>query len=1069
MKKLLWAGYVFFFLSGAVALIYEILWLRLLGHAFGNTTYAISTVLAAYMAGLGFGGWVIGRLVDRWTKPLFAYGCLEIGIGVYAAFTLILVQVIQLSYAAFANAVDPTAPALLVSARLLLSSLMLFIPTFLMGATLPVLAKFYIHRKETVGPGTAALYGFNTAGAMTGTLLAGFWILPAFGTRGTLSIAVAGNVAIGALACFLSRHCEPANAFVAGEAISATKIAFPRGGHASSAEKSGGLLAMTSGSRWLLAGLFLSGSIAMLYEVAWTRVLAVVLGSSTYAFTIMLATFLLGLALGSATYKKILEKRPARASEWAWLQLVISASALAALPFYERIGIFTVRLFALTIDQPAFMELGRLLTCGALMFIPTFCFGAIFPVSTALYTQDAGRIGRDVGRLYLSNTAGNIAGSLAAGFLLIPLVGIHKTILAAAILGALVGLAAIWNTSKEPAKRLAAFGLCGLVLVPGFWVNRQGWDPRVLTSGLYIRPHGSVAKNTVDILSWLYDVQNLYYREGLNCVVNVAQNGDHRFLKVNGKTDASTGLDMSTQLLSGHLPHLFHPNPKRTLIIGFGSGTTLAASLAHPIERADCAEIEQAVLDAAPYFDSINRKAYKDPRAKLITNDGRNHLLVHNGLYDVIISEPSNPWMSGTASLFTLEFYDLARKRLAPGGVFCQWLQAYAIAPEDFRMVVASVQKAFPHVTIWQSLPGDALILASAEPLVLDLNRVEARFRDSADFRSDLSRIGIHGPAGIVAYFELGSKDVKNYVSGARLHTDDDLSLEFNAPKALYQQGTAEMIFSILKSRRSENLPALLTENWSPEKHVEAILQIGEGYLAKGSGDSLGKAKDYFEKILETDPDNPRALVGLGRAALREDRLVPAVSYFEKATLRDPPSAEAYGYLGLAYLNGGGNRTALEYLKKAIELDNTNGNFYHWAAKALERLGRWENAALAYQTARKLKGQNLDLEIAQARNLRKSGDLKKAIGMLEGLRREYETHGPLYTELRLAYEKTGNLEPAIRAYEDLVRLNPYWYPYWVDLYKLYEKKGDKKGLERAKRQGLKTHPYFSDLLNNYSL
>jgi spermidine synthase len=1060
MKKTIWAGYLFFFVSGAVALVYEILWLRLLGHAFGNTTYAISTVLAAYMAGLGLGGWAVGRLADRWSRPLFAYGCLEIGIGIYAAFTLVLIQGIQQSYSAFAQAVDSTAPALLVSARLLLSSLMLFIPTFLMGATLPVLAKFYIHRRETIGSGTAALYGFNTAGAVAGTLLAGFWILPAFGTQGTLSIAVAGNVVIGVLACVLGRMGQTERH---SEAPYSSAPKNPELRDPSSAY--GGLRMTESSFRWILPGIFISGAIAMLYEVAWTRVLAVVLGSSTYAFTIMLATFLLGLALGSAAYKKILEKRPARVSEWAWLQIIIAASALVALPFYERIGIFTVRLFALTIDRPALLEIGRLLVCGALMLIPTFCFGAIFPVSTALYTQDTGRIGRDVGRLYLSNTAGNIAGSLAAGFLLIPLVGIHKTILAAAILGSLTGLAAFWNAWKAPAKRLAATALCGLVLAPGLWINRVGWDGRVLTSGLYIRPQGSVEKNTTEILSWLYDTETLFYREGLNCVVNVAQSGDHRFLKVNGKTDASTGLDMSTQLLSGHLPHLFHKDPRRTLIIGFGSGVTLAASLAHPVDKVDCVEIEQAVLDAAPFFDRVNRRAYRDARAKLITNDGRNHLLVHKEIYDVIISEPSNPWMSGTASLFTLEFYELARKRLAAGGVFCQWLQAYGIAPEDFRMVVASFQKVFPHVTLWQSLPGDALILASGEPLRLDLNRVEARFRDSADFRNDLARIGIRGPAGIVSYFELGPKDVNDYVKGARLHTDNDLSLEFNAPRALYAQGTAEMIFNILRSRRTENLPTLLTENWPAEKHTEAILQIGEGYLAKGGGDSLGQAKTYFKKILETDPDNPRALVGLGRTALREDKLVPAISYFEKAALQSPPSAEAYGYLGLAYLNGGGHRTALEYLKKAVELDKMNGNFYHWSAKALERLGWWKDAAEAYRLARQLNAQSLDLEIAYARSLRNSGNLEEAIEILERLREEFKTHGPIYTELRLAYEKAGNLEPAILAYEDLVKLNPYWYAYWVDLYKLYEKKGDKKGLERAKRQGLKTHPYFLNFIS----
>ncbi len=1041
-------GYFFFFVSGATALIYEVIWLRLLGFVFGNTTFAISSVLAIYMAGLGMGGYWMGRSADRSRRPMLGYGLLELGIGVYSSLTFLLMAVVQALYIVLAQAWNPSLP-LLTLMRFGLSSLIIFIPTFFMGATLPFLVKFYVRSSKVIGSEVAWLYSLNTAGALVGTLAAGYWLLPAFGTRSTLILAVMANILLGLGACLLSRKFE----FLKTPSPAEQQPEICEGGLS---------------SKWLLSGMALSGALAMLYEVSWTRILAVVLGSTIYAFTTMLATFLLGLALGSGVYKWILAKRSARPAEWAWLQIGIACSILATLPLYEKIGIANIRLFALTIDRPALLEPARFAVTCALMIVPTFGFGAIFPLTSSLYTRDPKNIGRGIGAIYLSNTVGNIVGSLAAGFLLIPALGIHRTFLGAVLLGGAAGIGVLATLARRSAKTLPIFAILATVFGTGIWINHQGWDPRILANGLYLRPQQAVAKGGIEILSWLCDVQNLFYREGLNSVVNVGQNGEQRFLKVNGKTDASNGLDMYTQLISGHLPHLLHPNPKQTLIIGFGSGTTLAAALAYPVERVDMVEIEPAVLQAAPYFESINRGSYRDPRAKLIVNDGRNHLLLHKGTYDVIISEPSNPWMAGTATLFTVEFYRLVAKRLAREGIFCQWLQAYTISPSDFQMVVASVHRVFPHVMLWQSLPGDTLILASQEPLRIDFDRMESRFENSQTIRSDFWRLGIPGPAGLLAFYELGESDLERYVQGARLHTDQDLTLEFSAPKALYQEGTASIIFNTLKTYRTNLLPPVFTRHPSDQKVLEACCQIAQAYLAKQDDESIEQAKFYFYQVLKERPQDPKALVGMGRSFLAEDKLLTAITIFQAALAQDPEFAEAHAYLGSAYLKGNAYQQALEHFEKAAQLNPKQSDLHFWKGKALEKLERWPEAAKAYGTSRQLCPRSLDLEIAYARSLRNAGNPGEAVKILEPLRREFAGYGEIYRELRLAYEALGKTRLAIQIYTELVQINPYYYPYWVDLADLLKKMGDEKSFRWALAQGKKTHNYFENFLSRES-
>lgn len=1064
---------VCFFCSGAAALMYEILWLRLLGLVFGNTTYAISTVLAAYMAGLGIGGYVIGRFADRLSKPLAYYGVLECLIGVYAAFTLPIVAAIQFSYVYIARTYDP-GDTMFTLVRLLLSLPVLFIPTFMMGATLPVLSKIFVKSSTTIGSGTAVLYGLNTAGALTGTVLTGFWLLPAVGVKATLIVTVILNLSIGIFALIVSRVWPP----YAPSRQSDLPASDQPESESQQPEPIENLSDETTPATadrkrienpLLLAGLFLSGIAAMLFEVAWTRILAAVLGSSTYAFTIMLATFLLGLAIGSAVFRIILSRRPASSVQWAWLQIGIAVAAAIALPIFDRVDLITLRLYAMTIGYPDLYNLARMLLCSALMLIPTFCFGALFPVSVGIYTRRVGAVARGIGNLYLANTGGNLVGSLAAGFLLIPTIGIFRTIQIAILVSAVLGFITLLFSRASVPKRIVRI-VCAIVL--GVFLFRhaeKGWDPRNLTRGLHITPYNSLSQTDVDLRASSCDRQVLYYREGLNSLVSVTQVGEHRNLKVNGKADASTVIDLHTQVFLGALPHMLHPDPKQSLVIGFGSGTTLAASLAFPVEKVDLVEIEPAVIAAAPYFERINRRSDQNPRANIIIGDGRNHLLVNPGKYDIIISEPSNPWMAGVANLFTVQFYELARDHLNDGGILCQWIHSYSMAPSDFKMIIATLNHIFPNLTLWNCLGGDWIIIASDQKVSFDYDRIQKLYETLPVFREDMKVLNIRGAAGVLSYFELGENDVRKFVEGARLNTDNTMLLEFNAPKNLHVQNTATVIQKLIARHRTETLPSIKKTGPGVTEMPRTLNQLGEGRFGQKRFKADNEVISYFEKamkLIALDGDHAIAAMGLGRVFVHAGKPQNALPHLTKAVKLDPNLAEAWAYLGVAYQKVQQKENALLALEKAVELDDTNWQYSFWLGQVLDSLKRFDAAVDAFKRTTEANPYKLDAQMSYGRALKSAGRLSDATEFFENLRLEFESYFPISQELKTIYLQNDQLDAAIAVYEDLVRINPYKKQYWLDLILLYDKASgaDQERVDNAIRHGRKTSPMFDDEL-----
>jgi spermidine synthase len=766
-----------FFLSGATALVYEVVWLRMLGLVFGHTVYAVTTVLAAFMAGLGLGSLLFGRRAARFGDPVRAYGWMEIAIGVTCAVTPWLFHLASLVYADVHRVLDLSHNAFsFVQFALVL--VLLLVPTTLMGGTLPILSQALVAQGEALARPVGLLYAINTFGAVLGVALAGYSLLPGLGNRATLMVAAVANVAIGVAALLYRLRSH-----------SGQEMPEPRPEPRSRREVRAGAPAGGPATVWPVVALALSGAASMIYEVAWTRALSLVVGSSTYAFTGMLLVFLVGLAGGAALYSWLRGRHPANPRVFAALQVAIGATVVLALHVFER----APDLFLLGVrwsDSPRFVQAVQLAVSSAALLPTALLIGATFPCAAAAVVQGPGGAGRRVGQLYAANTLGAIGGVVLAGFALIPAVGMHSAITIGAALNFALGAALLargrpalgWQRPAATATGVAAVAVLFLPI----------WDLRTLVSGpaIYAKRYLGLGARLGDAVQGR---EVLFYRDGPSATITVERSGGFLSLLVNGKVDASTApADMPTQLMLGHLPLLLHPEPRSVLVIGLGSGITAGAAARHAVQRLDVVEIEPAVIEASRFFRAEHADVLRDPRVRVVVGDARSVLAITATRYDVITSEPSNPWIGGIASLFSVEFFQLARRALQPGGIMLQWIHAYNLLPEDLRMVVATFRAVFPATSVWQVSPGDFLLLGRAEAAPLDLDLLKARHAGSPALRGALERIGVHGWAGVLGYFALGEGDTARYAQGAPVNTDDRLALEFSAPRALYLDTHAE-------------------------------------------------------------------------------------------------------------------------------------------------------------------------------------------------------------------------------------------------------------------------------------
>jgi spermidine synthase len=633
-----------------------------------------------------------------------------------------------------------------------------------MGMTLPLIVAAYAGPKGRFAMDAGVVYGVNTLGAVAGTLAAAFVLVPTLGIVRTCVVVGVVDVLVGGVALALDRRLTPPREAEEPAAVEARAV-----------------------ERWsprqaaVGAVYAASGALAMVAEVAWFRLLGLTMGPTVYAFAAMLATFLLGVAIGSAAAARWAERtRLEGVLAMGALEALLGAVVLGGLYYYNALPALHWEVFrrvTALLGGTGFV-VAQLAVAAVVLLVPCLVLGALFPVAVR-GLEDAGpptSAATHVGRLYLANTAGGIAGTLAAGFWLVPTLGTWTTLRAAGVgsivLGATLCLVA---RSCHPALR-AGGGAAALALAAALAVAAPPCDVALFNQGLYrevyVRARFDVAGARAERL--------VYQHEGVNAPVAVFAAQGRANLRVSGKADASTSAhDLQTQLFVGQLPMLFAPAPRRAAVIGYGSGMSAAAMLAHPeLQTLDVVEIEQAVIDASPYFASVNDDPFDDPRTRLVLEDGRTYLTHTARSYDVITSEPSNPWMAGIANLFTVDFYRAVRARLAHDGVFGQWVQLYEVGPETFATIVATIAEVFPHVVVFGADAPDAMVLASPRPIRLPYREFADRFAHDA-VRASFARVGMRAPLDVAYYVRLSeSQTAALAASTPTRNTDDNVWLE---------------------------------------------------------------------------------------------------------------------------------------------------------------------------------------------------------------------------------------------------------------------------------------------------
>ncbi|HEV3137578.1 MAG TPA: hypothetical protein VGZ26_06730, partial [Pirellulales bacterium] len=796
-----WLASLLFFVSGGTGLAYQVIWFKRFSHVWGSTSLAFAAVGGSFLFGLGLGAYWVGRFSDRLEIPLRWYGRCELAIGTLAlVIPFEIAALVDASAGLYARIPEEMFLRYLV--QFCITLLVIGPSCVLMGGTLPLLIRQLTTRDGSLDQATGWLYALNTFGAAMGCYLTGFHLLPWLGLLWTNNLAAAVNIAIGLVSIQASRAYANRTPSKAVQSVSTV-------------------------STWSLplAGLYvaaaLSGCAALILEMTWTRQLALVLGGSTYALTATLFVVLFGIGLGSLLFHALRGMASLR---------VVPVAVMGLLVLSTLIGQLGLPSLALSVSPTAIQQWrgdpsGNAFVCvaasAALEFIPAVAMGVLFPLYVHLTRANAGRVGAAVGNIYAWNSLGSIVGASLTAVLLFPRIGTAGAMALAEGLYVASLLAVISWRGRARVAIGAAIAVVGVAIVV---LVAQPLDPRLTNMGFYIYGDPRVADKDFQNSPGFLSITPLYLREGPSCNVFVTGNLSNEVnLRLNGKVDASTGSDMITQVGLAYFPRMFNPNAKEVMVIGFGSGCTSGRSLLFPDTRVTCCEIEPAVYEAAEQFQSINGRPQEksrgwldvrnsklppdnrltpqqidaEARFSIIFGDGRTAIQGSDRKYDLIISEPSNPWLAGVSNLFTKEFFHAAREHLNEGGLLAQWIQTYNFSLKDYLMILRTIRSEFPHFGIVTLLGGvDTVLVASNQPLVPsadDLASLQKIVNETPAIADDLNS-WFGGPELhwlLLQNYQLGEDQLNRLVdsdSSNKINTDLRLQLEFDAPLYLFRK-----------------------------------------------------------------------------------------------------------------------------------------------------------------------------------------------------------------------------------------------------------------------------------------
>lgn len=969
-----------FLISGACGLIYEVAWSRLMTQIFGTSALAVGVVLAAFMGGMAAGSYLLGNRADRSPNPLRLYGLFEIGIGVAALGSLLVIDRAVPLYLWAYRAFGDSTP-LLAAARFVVAFGLILIPTILMGATLPILSRFIISSLSSAGRHLGSLYAINTLGAVAGGVLAGFYLIGRFGVHSTLYTAIGGNVGIGLLAWLLSRSTGPAGAATARPPSTAalpTAVVLDPGQH-----------------RLLLWAIGLSGMTSFAYEVLWTRSLVFLLGNSTYAFTLMLTAFLSGIALGGFLIRFPADRARSPVALFAWLEILIGCLAAAVLPLLFTVtGSEPVRAWlARTAGRFGPLMLSRFGASLLVMLIPAVLIGATFPLVGRLCVSDLRRTGGEVGTVYAVNTIGNVAGALLPAFLLLPLLGIQKGVVLMSAINV---------------------GIGGIVLL-SLWKRMRG--PRI------IRIVAMAAVAALALLSTLLPIdfefpsdqqtarhRVLYYRDGplATTKVFVDPETQEKLMSVDGVVIGGSGVTDYKQQLLAHLPKLFLKEYASELTVGLGSGILAGESARHPeLERIVCVEIEPTVVEGAERFKEENHAVLEDPRVEIIVDDVANYLRTTTERFDIVSAdEKTAENYASNGFSYSRDYYDLLRDHLTPRGVMVQWMTS--LPASQYRMVLKTFTGAFPHVSLWYFTPvgnrgpSNVILAGSLAPIPLDqgwMNEVmEERPGDFAGMR----KYGLLNAESVLAHYVAGGDTLRMAVGEAPINSLETPYFEFYSPREYAVPGDERTVrlLDFLASIREPHIPHLVPDVDSDDAAerlrgaIAAEREFLAGFRRQLRNEPLPDVTAHFDRALAAAPWNQNLRYQIllyywntaGNSYLRGDYR-RALRYMRMAVETYDRNGEAFYYLGLTLLQNGRLDAAVEALRTAVRLDPKLVSARHRLASYYLDSGQAARAAEQLRAILALDAENLFALVSYGLQL--AGTDGRYAEALDYLRRAY--------------------------------------------------------------------------------
>ena len=1028
-----------FFLSGMTGLIYQILWTRMIVKVIGAAPFAVSIVLSIFMGGLGVGSYLAGRTVDRYSqheKLLRIYAILEIIIGCYALIIPFMLTFFKPIYAFAYNHLF--GYFILYNLFTFIGcALILCVPVICMGATLPILCRFYIDSLTHLGARAGRLYGLNTIGAAVGSLICGFWLINYLGVQGTLIFAVLVNILIG-LSCFLASYqltTLPIAESNAPEIIEKVPTEAPRQMNLSqpTAEINGALIIFA-----------VSGFCAMAYEVIWTKLLGLIVGPTTYSFTIVLVTFILGLGLGSLIFGWIADK----IKNHIWLlvgsQIIAGLLVLAISQLLGNSQLFFGKLIFSFKDNFILLNIAKAGFLFVFLFPSTLFLGATFPLVTKICTQSVSKVARTIGFAYAINIIGAVLGSFCAGFVLIPLVGKEhglSMVIGLQLISSMVIAYYVLNKKQHRMDRLA---FAAVAVISGLFLcfHFPEWDHHSLSSGQYYNFSNKkafkgkswldVLFNGPEILAKAEKGELVYYGDGIGgftTVVKYLKPLDVDYVMANsGKADASSHKDMPTQTLSAHIPMLFHPNPKNVMVLGLASGVTAGEALNYDIDRLDVLEINPQVVRGSDFFRKWNNHVLSNSKTNLIIQDGRIHLALTRQKYDVIISEPSNPWMAGLATLFTREMFVLAKDRLNHDGIFVQWVHTYGMDWGTIAMIGRTFAEIFPNSVLLSTAPSgigwDYLLVGFKGQNQLTLENAERNLV----YLQKSQNVTLSDPK--LLYRLIVSENPAELFGEGPVNKDAWPLLEFEAPKLVYQDDpTIITTIQAKKWLRQETQSVIQQVMSNVDTQIDfAAFALSVKAPFTGMVDiseaTPAQKERYFKLVEDYAGNNHFDFAILDNADLeRRCRAVQIAAIQNKSDLTGN-DVSSYLYLADLYNKNDRPDDAINACLKVLQIEPDNVMTHSFLGALFVEQNDFDQAVYHFNEALRLNPNLADVHASLGVVLMRQGKLDKAAEHFEASLKINPMSVEVQNDLGSVLLSQGKLDQAGEHFRDALRIDP---------------------------------------------